>query len=210
MARLRSLVLLALACGVSLPLAAQSNPNDRVGVNARNSGIQITNNRATIAAAAPQDSLVLLNAQQLEAQPWFYDISTAMVDPSKVYKLSLDGEKLKSFPLEVLMFPNLQVLVLSHNRIDSLPQEIGTLKKLQVLNLMANRLVKLPNEIENLQNLQTLLLSRNRLSKFPFTMRSMQKLRYVDVTYNDFMLFELDWLKATLPQVEVKHESLQR
>jgi Leucine-rich repeat (LRR) protein len=147
----------------------------------------------------------LLSDVELAQQPLYTDLSAAMVNPERVYKLSLTGQKLKSFPLEVLMFPNLQVLNLSQNRIDSLPPEINVLQNLQDLNLMGNRLTRLPNEINDLQNLHSLYLSRNRLHKFPHTMRGMQKLRFLDVTYNDLLIFELDWVRSVLPNCIVKY-----
>lgn len=147
----------------------------------------------------------LLSDLELAQQPWFSDLSAAMVNPERVYKLSLAGQKLKSFPLEVLMFPNLQMLNLSQNRIDSIPPEIAVLQNLQDLNMMGNRLTKLPDALDDLQNLHSLYLSRNRLYKFPHTMRGMQKLRFLDVTYNDLLIFELDWVRSVLPNCIVKY-----
>jgi Leucine-rich repeat (LRR) protein len=160
---------------------------------------------ATPAATVGNTPGRLLSALQLEQAPWHYDLASAMVDPTKVYKLSLQGQKLKAFPLEILMFPNLQVLNLSRNRIDSLPPEISILTNLQEINLGRNRLKKLPESIQNLQNLNTLLLSGNGLYKFPYTMRSLQNLRYLDVTLNDLLTFEVNWIQETLPNCVVKY-----
>lgn len=147
----------------------------------------------------------VMSAIELESEPWYYDLSEAMVNPEQVVKLSLQGQKLKSFPLEVLMFPNLQVLNLSKNKIDTLPPEIGTLVYLQELNLMGNKLKKLPPEIVNLQNMHTLLLAKNRLYMFPPQMRGLQNLRYLDLSLNDFMIYEIRWIEDVLPKCEVKY-----
>lgn len=146
-----------------------------------------------------------LNRLSLMQQRTYYSLEEALVNPEKVYKLSLSNQKLKAFPLEVLLFKNLQVLNLSGNKIDSLPPEIGTLKNLQELNLAKNKLTKLPRSIGDLNHLEKLYLTSNNLYKFPNEMRGLQQLRYLDISFNRFLTFELNWVQRVLPKATIRY-----
>jgi len=146
----------------------------------------------------------LLSEVELLQVKTYTDLSEALVNPDSVYKLSLTKQDLDEFPLEILLFKNLQILNLSRNKIDSLPPEIGYLQNLQELNLMANRLNELPRTMGELQNLRSLYLSRNRLHMFPPEMRSLQGLKFMDITYNDWLTYEIEWIEKVLPKTTIK------
>jgi Leucine-rich repeat (LRR) protein len=154
---------------------------------------------------AQSHSSKLLPISELEKQRWYYSLEEALQNREQVYKLSLAGQKLKEFPMEILTLPNLQVLNLSHNRIDSLPPEIKYLKKLQVLNLHDNRLKAIPYEMGDLKSLKQLYLSRNRIVYFPITFCSLKQLEYLDISFNHLSLFEIDYLKNCLPQTQIRY-----
>lgn len=154
---------------------------------------------------AQSRSSKLLPFSELERERWYYSLEEALQNREAVYKLSLSGQKLNKFPMEILSLPNLQVLNLSHNRIDSLPPEIKYLKKLQILNLHDNRLKALPYEIGELKALKRLYLSRNRIVYFPITFCSLKQLEYLDITFNHLSLFEIDYIKNCLPYTTIRY-----
>ena len=58
---------------------------------------------------------------ELSQLPQFTSLEEAMREPENVYKLSLANDDMKNFPMEVLMFKNLQVLNLADNKIKAIP-----------------------------------------------------------------------------------------
>jgi Leucine-rich repeat (LRR) protein len=149
----------------------------------------------------------LLTPAELENEIWYNSIEEAMKNPEKVYKLNLSKKKLKTFPLEILLFKNLQHLNLSSNSLDTLPQEIKAFKNLQVLNLYSNSLRRLPEDIGDLNNLRELYLSRNYLYTFPVAIRGLQNLSVMDVTFNNFTENEIKYARKYLPRCIVKYEN---
>ncbi len=145
----------------------------------------------------------LLPIAELKRKNWYYSLEEAMQEPEKVYKLSLAGQKFKDFPMEVLLFKNLQVLNLADNKIDSLPPQIKDLKYLQILNLKGNRIREIPPEFAELSNLRYLYLSKNRIIFFPVEFCSLNRLQYLDITFNKLSTYEIDYLKKCLPRTEI-------
>lgn len=139
----------------------------------------------------------LLDSASLMAQPIYNDLSEALQNPDKVYRLDLGRKKLKNFPMEILKLKNLQELDLSKNKFDSLPEQIGVLVNLQILNLSGNRLQYLPDSIGELKNLKKLVGSRNNLVALPKSIGNLQNLEILDLWENDLSGFpeELSKLK---------------
>lgn len=141
----------------------------------------------------------LLSTSELEKQPTFYSLEKAVANKDKVYKLNLSKQKLEEFPMEILLFQNLQVLILANNQITEIPKEINQLQNLQVLHLAKNKIKKLPETIGDLKNLHTLYLSRNRLIYFPNEMRGLDNLLLLDVSRNHLTYDEIAFIKKILP-----------
>ena len=145
----------------------------------------------------------VLPRSELERMNWYYSLEEAMKEPEKVYKLSLQGSKLKEFPMEVLVFKNLQVLNLSENKIKNIPPEIKELKYLQILNLQDNKIREVPGEIGSLRNLKVLYLAHNKIVYFPVEFCSLKQLEYLDVSYNRLSVYEVRYLLKCLPNTKI-------
>jgi len=139
----------------------------------------------------------LLDTAALLAQPVYDDLKEALQKPNQVYRLNLRGKKLKTFPMEILQFKNLQELDLSKNKFDSIPEKIGTLTNLQILNVSGNKLQYLPDSIGELKHLKKLVGSRNSLQALPKTIGKLENLEILDLWENDLSTFpdELSKLK---------------
>ena len=95
----------------------------------------------------------LLDSVTLSKQPLFTNLSMAIKNPDKVYRLDLHKTKLKEIPKEIFTLTNLQELNLSKNKLTTIPKDIGKLKNLQVLNLSANDIDTVPPEIGQVVNI---------------------------------------------------------
>ena len=151
----------------------------------------------------PQGHNKVLNAQELGRQPWFYNLDSALVNPEKVYKLSLDGQKIKSLPAEIGQLVNLQVLNLSDNKLKTLPVELGDLKNQHILSIYNNKLRWLPSELTNLENLQVLYLGRNRLTGLPVWITKFRSLRRLDISINPITPLEMQYIRNMLPRTDI-------
>ncbi len=98
---------------------------------------------------------------------WFDNMEDAKKSPEKVFYLDLSLQKLKTFPLEIFTFTNLQELHLPYNYWASIPAEgWAKLAKLEILDLSGNYyLNKLPIDgLAQLKALKSLLLKDNKLN----------------------------------------------
>ncbi|MEM6765904.1 MAG: leucine-rich repeat domain-containing protein [Bacteroidota bacterium] len=155
-------------------------------------------------AAAP-DTMRLLSSQQLSAKVWVHSIVEAQRDPENVYKLSLENQKLKQFPLEVLNYPNLQALNLSGNKLLSIPEEISSLTKLETLILSRNKLRSLPVSMKNLKFLTYLYISKNKLTEIPAWFGGLSHIRILDLSFNPVTHWEIQQLRQLLRRCEVRY-----
>jgi Leucine-rich repeat (LRR) protein len=150
------------------------------------------------------DSLRLLNDIELQQEKWYYSLDEALMNPEKVYKLSLTDMKLKGgLPVEISQFKNLQILTVSNCKLKTLPAEIGDLTHLQRVSLYKNKLRSLPEELRKLSNLQVLYLGRNKLTTIPMWVGGMGKLRRLDLSYNPLTPLELQYVKELCKNVDV-------
>ena len=164
----------------------------------------------------------LLDSAQLAETYTYMDLKEALEHPEMVIKLELRKQKLKTFPVEIFQFKNLQSLNLSknqlkelpdsiykltdlqyldvsHNKISSLPKEIGKCTNLYYLNANNNELFGLPPQIGNLEKLRTLDLWSNELADFPETLKNLTYLNVLDVRAILISDDNLKLLKKWLP-----------
>ena len=130
-----------------------------------------------------------LDTADLYSKPVYNNLKEALKNPNSVYRLNLRRSRLKSFPLEILKFSNLQELNLSGNRLTNLPNEIGELKNLQILIVSSNKLKYLPDSIGNLINLQKLAAGKNNLVAIPREIGKLKELKILDLWNNQITEF---------------------
>jgi Leucine-rich repeat (LRR) protein len=68
---------------------------------------------------------------KIDDEPVYTNLSKALRNADKVYKLSLTNKEFDEFPIDILKLKQLRVLTLDSNKIASIPQEIGTLEHLR-------------------------------------------------------------------------------
>lgn len=143
---------------------------------------------------------VLLDSLTLDTIHAYTNLEEALKNPEKVIKLELRKKKLKSFPIEILKFTNLQYLDLSKNSIKELPIEIGQLKNLQYLAISKNSLEEFPPQIGDLTNLFYLNANQNELTSIPPAIGKLVKLKNLDLWSNNIDKFpeELKNLKSLM------------
>jgi len=130
-----------------------------------------------------------LSEEELDTCYIFNTIEKASKTPNEVYILDLTKSKLKTFPLEILSFKNLNILKLGKNRIETVPAEISKLIYLQELDLGKNRLEAFPGDVVDLVNLKKLVLNQNYIEGIPYMIKNLQKLEYLDMWSNNLSSF---------------------
>lgn len=128
----------------------------------------------------------IIDTTRLDTLPIFYSLDTALLNPTKVYRLSLQKMKMKEVPPEVFSFPNLNELDLSRNRLTSIPQELSNLRNLQLLKLSRNRFEKFPESVCILKNLLKLSIDQNMIDTIPDCVGNLTNLVTIDAWKNDF------------------------
>lgn len=131
----------------------------------------------------------LLDSLTLDTIRPYTSLEEALKNPDDVVKLVLRKEKLKTFPVEIVQFKNLQYLDLSKNSLTELPDTIGQLQNLQVLMLSKNKIEYLPKTIGNLTNLKMLNVNQNELVELPASIGKLKKLEYLDLWSNNLERF---------------------
>ena len=97
-----------------------------------------------------------------------YPLATELSDLSATTEaLDLRNHNLDTFPLVILDYPNLKILLLSDNLLKTIPVEIGSLSQLKSLHLANNFLTFLPATIGDLTQLQDLNVAKNELKSIP-------------------------------------------
>ena len=155
----------------------------------------------------------------------YYSLEDAMANKDQVICLDLTKSRLKDFPIEVLEFKNLEVLLLNRNKITMIPQSISQLQSLRVLAIYRNRiedmspLCNLPNleqldisdnfieaipdDINKLKSLKKLYLGMNVIGHFPATLGMLENLEYLDLTENEMNRAEQDYVRNLLPKTDI-------
>ena len=135
----------------------------------------------------------LLTQEQLKKEKAFVSLEQALKTPEKVIKLALWSANLKTVPLEIFKFKNLQVLNLNFNQIQSLPPQINQLKYLQVLQLGHNRLNHFPPGLEQLAHLRILDLHGNQLKRIPDRIGQLAQLEELYLHENKLKEIHSNW-----------------
>ncbi|XP_077863816.1 uncharacterized protein LOC144348196 [Saccoglossus kowalevskii] len=91
-----------------------------------------------------------------------------------IYKLSLQGNKLKDLPPQLRRLKNLQELILSFNAFDKFPLVACDFQNLRTLSVSRNRLKTVSSQICQLTNLQDLWLTGNVFEEFPEALCSVE------------------------------------
>jgi Leucine-rich repeat (LRR) protein len=161
--------------------------------------------------AGLQTRAQLLDSAALAKEPEYTDLTEALKNPDKVYKLTLRRMKLKTIPKEVFTFKNLQVLNLSKNKLTSIPAEIGMLKKLEVLDLSANNIDSVPPQIGKLVNIKKLILNQNVIATLPPEIGNLTKMIFLDMWGNEIQELpkEITKLQNTLKVLDLRVISIK-
>ena len=131
----------------------------------------------------------VLSEQELDTCYIYTTIEKASKTPNDVYVLDLTKNKLKAFPVELLLFKNLNILKLGKNKIASVPESISKLIFLQEVDLGKNKLDAFPGGLVELINLKKLVLNQNYIEGIPFMIKNLQKLEYLDMWSNNLRSF---------------------
>ncbi|PRP77427.1 lipoprotein [Planoprotostelium fungivorum] len=102
-------------------------------------------------------------------------------------RINISNNYIPTFPREFfILFENLIVLNISHNKMIKLPDGISRMTTLIELNLSHNNIDELPTKFGQLQNLRRLDLSWNRVQEFPPQFSELVQLRELSVSGNVF------------------------
>jgi Leucine-rich repeat (LRR) protein len=91
---------------------------------------------------------------------------------------------LKEFPMKLLNYPQLETIIIHHNKISTIPPEIYKLKNLKKLLIGNNKLSSLPSTLCENEQLEVLSLRGNQFSSLPDVLFQLSNLTYLDVTHN--------------------------
>ena len=131
----------------------------------------------------------LLDSLSLDTLTGCKSLQEALKNPDAVIKLVLRREHLKTFPLEILKFKNLQYLDISKNSIKELPDSIDLLLNLQYLACSKTGLETIPKQIGKLVNLTYINFNQNDLAMLPPQIGDLEKLKMLDLWDNNLEYF---------------------
>ena len=124
-------------------------------------------------------------AQDEEVKTTFKNLEEALETPDQVQKLVLRRKRLKSWPDEVLAFPNLKELDLAHNKIDAFPADLSALDQLEVLVLTHNRIDSVPDAIGGITALRELYLGNNEVYHISEELGRLTRLELLELWSNN-------------------------
>ena len=126
---------------------------------------------------------------------FYFSIEDALKEPEKVTKLTLKGKGLKEFPLEILTFQNLKILLLS-GEYDMPGPDISQSERDEWAK-------KLPPGSVDLIRFDVDPDRRNYIKKIPKEIAALKNLMVIDVGDNDLSKRQIRRLKRLLPKCEV-------
>jgi len=97
-----------------------------------------------------------------------------------LYKIDLDGNKIKKLPESMGNLIKLEAIHLSDNMISKLPNSFSNLKNISYIDLSINSLRKCPVELLALPNLRELYLFANNIKSWPKDMGCLNKLTHLN------------------------------
>ncbi|MEI8365911.1 MAG: NEL-type E3 ubiquitin ligase domain-containing protein [Parachlamydiaceae bacterium] len=106
------------------------------------------------------------------------------LEDDQVTGINLSGNKLSSFPTEILKFTKLKELSLEKNNLSNLQESLSNLTTLEILNLSRNKLTKLPNTMHLMTSLKTLDFSKNNFTEFPEQICNIESLEVLSMVEN--------------------------
>ena len=107
-------------------------------------------------AQSGQKPASVLDSAALEAQKEYTSLPDVLKDPSKVYRLNLNGRELTALPTDIEKLTNLQVLNVWNNRLTVIAPTLGALSNLQVLDVSGNAELNIASAISTFTNLKKL------------------------------------------------------
>lgn len=99
-------------------------------------------------------------------------------------KLIMNNNELRSLPLDVGNWKQIEHLELANNKLQRLPDDLQHLQCLRVLNLANNQLRSIPTTLGSLKTLRILDLSNNQLDSLPSELGKLSQLEVLDVSGN--------------------------
>lgn len=114
---------------------------------------------------------------------------------SNLESISLVGNKLKTFPAELMSLPKLRRINLSFNEIDSLPADIVRLPAIEDLNLAGNKIRSIPAQLGIVPTLRKLDLSWNEITSIPPSFAAATQLQ--EIKAYDNLLFNSDSVRGS-------------
>ena len=123
---------------------------------------------------------------------------------SQVSKIDVSGSNLEMLPLELFMFPNLEILFANHNKLEFLPLGVAPEEVSHIL--WSNSLIESKWQCINLKQLH---LQGNRLKILPSCLFQLPKLRVLNVSDNCLIsLPENIWISPQLQEFSCNNNNL--
>lgn len=119
----------------------------------------------------------------------FTDVKEITVNPSRVYRISLNAQTLEKIPEVIFKCQNLESLNIRNNYIADIEGKIKLLSKLKELDVGENTITVLPDDICSLINLTLLKVDQNYLSELPVLVSHLKNLETLNANFNKIMRF---------------------
>lgn len=140
----------------------------------------------------------------LAAQEQSYDsIEEGLKNPEAVTVLYLINQHLNLLPNDILLFKNVEEIILDENpnlNLDQAFSILAQLKKLKSLSLSKCNLNSIPVSIKLLSTLEELDLSHNNITYFPEPIKALSNLKILN--FFDAKMSKLHFLNSDLPNLE--------
>lgn len=137
----------------------------------------------------------------IEKEIIYKNLSKALRNADKVYRLNLSNKGLKEFPMEILKLKKLQYLTLDSNQITIIPTQMNELQKLEYLSLSNNNIQELPSGMGELRELRFLYIDNNKISVLPAELFKLNNLKRLVISDNK--LIELPKEIKVLKELEI-------
>lgn len=121
---------------------------------------------------------------EIDKEPVYTNLSKALRNAEKVYKLNLSNKKLNEFPIDILKLKQLRLLILDSNTISFIPQQISELQNLRYLSIAHNSIAEIPISIGDLNKLRFLYIDYNNISTLPSSFFKLNQLEDLFINNN--------------------------
>jgi Leucine-rich repeat (LRR) protein len=148
--------------------------------------------------------LLISNYSFSQSGGYYNNLDSALSNPKQVITLDLSKQKLKEVPSKIILFENLERLILKRNRIKEIPKELSSLTKLHYIDISSNYINEIPKELSSL-TLDTLIMWDNKLREFPLEYERMgQSLLYLDLRAIQMTKKEQKQIKKLFPKAKIR------